>query len=271
MSSSFTQRIGLVVPSSNVTMEIEIPAMLRRAADGGRFSFHSSRMAMRQVSAQELREMDAQSLRCAAELADARVEVLAYACLVAVMVQGAGAHVRIEQRLRKVMSDCGSTAPVISSAGALVKTLQLLNAKRIALIAPYMPALTNAVISYLQSEGITTADSRCLSVPDNYEVGCIPAHRIEAALGELQIHAVDALVLSACVQMPSLSILETVQNRLDIPVITASACTSAAILHALGRDPTCVPGGAGLAWAGGHDRSDGPGVAACARNASSGS
>jgi len=248
--SSFTRRVGLVVPSSNVTMEIEIPAMLRRDADGARLSFHSSRMAMRQVSAQELHDMDAQSLRCASELADARVEVLAYACLVAVMVQGSGAHERIEKRLSKVMADCGSVAPVISSAGALVKTLQLLRAKRIALIAPYVPALTNAVIDYLQSEGITTADSRCLSVADNYDVGCIPAARIQKALQELKIHNVDALVLSACVQMPSLSILEQVQESLDIPVITASACTSAAILHSLGRDASCVPGGAGLAWAG---------------------
>jgi maleate isomerase len=248
-------------------MEIEIPAMLRRDADGGQFSFHSSRMAMRQVSAQELREMDAQSLRCAAELADARVEVLAYACLVAVMVQGAGAHDRIEKRLSKIMTDCGSTAPVISSAGALVKTLQLLNAKKIALIAPYMPALTDAVISYLHSEGITTADFRCLSVPDNYDVGCIPARRIEAALEELQLRDVDALVLSACVQMPSLSILETVQDRLEIPVITASSCTSAAILHALGRNPACVPGGAGRAWAGAHNRGIGPAAANPARDA----
>jgi len=39
-------RIGLVVPSSNTTMETEIPAVLRarEAVEAERFSFHSSRM-----------------------------------------------------------------------------------------------------------------------------------------------------------------------------------------------------------------------------------
>jgi maleate isomerase len=248
MPKSSTERIGLIVPSSNVTMEIEIPAMLGRSRQRDRFSFHASRMAMRQVSAEELREMDAQSLRCANELSDARVEVIAYACLVAVMVQGPGAHRRIESRLTRVLRDRGSSAPVISSAGALVETLSRLNAKRIGVVAPYMPPLTKAVVDYLESEGIVTVDSRSLSVPDNYDVGCIPGATVESALAEMDISGVDALVLSACVQMPSLGILEKVQGRVHVPVITAASCTSAAILSALRHDPSVIPGGAGIAW-----------------------
>jgi maleate cis-trans isomerase len=38
-------RVGLVVPSSNTTVETEIPALLARHASA-RFSFHSSRMRM---------------------------------------------------------------------------------------------------------------------------------------------------------------------------------------------------------------------------------
>lgn len=247
-SSPFTQRIGLIVPSSNVTMEIEIPAMLRASPAADNFSFHASRMAMRQVSAEELKEMDAQSLRCASELADARVEVLAYACLVAVMVQGPGAHRRIEQRLGDVVRDRGLVSPVISSAGALVETLKRLNARRVAVVAPYMPPLTQAVIEYLAAEDIQTSDSRSLSVPDNYDVGCIAPERIEAAVRELDTLDVDALILSACVQMPSLSLLAKVQADFPIPVLTAGSCTSAAILDALGHDAAVIPGGAGRAW-----------------------
>ena len=75
-------RIGLIVPSSNVTMETEIPAML--TAGDGEFTFHSSRMRMHKVSAEELAAMNAQGERCVQELADAQCDVLAYACLVAV-------------------------------------------------------------------------------------------------------------------------------------------------------------------------------------------
>ena len=47
MGSSY--RVGLVVPSSNVTMETEIPALLRayEAANPGlSFTFHGARMRM---------------------------------------------------------------------------------------------------------------------------------------------------------------------------------------------------------------------------------
>jgi len=88
-------RIGLVVPSSNVTVETEMPALLNRHAQA-RFSFHSSRMRMHQVSPEQLRAMNAQRERCILELGDAGVDALLYACLVALMVGGPGEHQRVE-------------------------------------------------------------------------------------------------------------------------------------------------------------------------------
>ena len=46
-------RIGQIVPSSNATMETEVPAMLaaRQQIRPEQFTFHSSRMRMRTVGA----------------------------------------------------------------------------------------------------------------------------------------------------------------------------------------------------------------------------
>src|SRR5882724_8963563 len=94
-------RVGQIVPSSNTTMETEIPAMLRlrEAVAGERFTFHSSRMRMKKVTREELVAMDRDSDRCALELSDARVDVLAYACLVAIMSMGSGYHRISQERL----------------------------------------------------------------------------------------------------------------------------------------------------------------------------
>src|SRR5919205_4080067 len=96
-----TYRIGQIVPSSNITMETEIPAMLRAREEvlPERFTFHSSRMRMKKVTKEELEAMDADSDRCALELSDARVDVLGYACLVAIMSMGHGYHRVSQQRL----------------------------------------------------------------------------------------------------------------------------------------------------------------------------
>ena len=66
-------RIGQIVPSSNTTMETEIPALLRARESvlPERFTFHSSRMRMQKVTQEELAAMDCDSDRCALELADA--------------------------------------------------------------------------------------------------------------------------------------------------------------------------------------------------------
>ena len=77
--TSHYRRVGLIVPSSNLTMETEIPALLkaREAILPERFTFHSSRMRMKSVVKEELEAMDADSVRCATELSDAAVEVQA--------------------------------------------------------------------------------------------------------------------------------------------------------------------------------------------------
>ena len=131
---SRTYRIGQIVPSSNVTMETEVPAMLRarEAILPERFTFHGSRMRMKKVTKEELVAMDADSDRCALELSDAAVDVLGYACLVAIMSMGRGYHRQSEARLYGRTVENGYPAPVVTSAGALIDGLTALGAKRIA-------------------------------------------------------------------------------------------------------------------------------------------
>ncbi|MEZ5913251.1 MAG: hypothetical protein R3D84_14405 [Paracoccaceae bacterium] len=45
---------------------------------------------------------------------------------------------------------------------------------------------------------------------------------------------IDALVLSACVQMPSLAAIQKVEDECGIPVLSASVATTHQMLKALG-------------------------------------
>lgn len=232
-------RVGLIVPSSNTTMETEIPAMLqeRMKMKPETFTFHSARMRMMHVNPEELKKMDVDSDRCALELSDARCDVLAYACLVAIMCQGAGYHNVSEERLSKVVEENAEKAPIVSSAGALIEGIEKIGAKRVAIITPYMKSLTNQVIEYLHASGIEVVDSISLEVADNLEVGRLdPKNLIEHA-EKLNIKNADAVVLSACVQMPSLPSIQEVENRLGIPVLSAATATVYKILTQLKLAP----------------------------------
>ena len=239
-------RIGQIVPSSNTTMETEIPAMLRarEAIREERFTFHSSRMRMQKVTMEQLEAMDADSLRCAAELADADVDVMGYACLVAIMSMGLGYHKESENRLASIAAETGFPAPVVTSAGALVDGLQDLGAKRISIVTPYMRPLTDLVVSYIEDQGVEVIDSIALEIPDNLEVGRRDPMLLLKDVEGLDIEGADAVVVSACVQMPSLPAIEPVQDKLGLPVTTAAACTTRKLLEALDLEPVAPGAGA---------------------------
>lgn len=240
-------RIGQIVPSSNTTMETEIPAMLaaRQLVRPERFTFHSSRMRMKTVKKEELAAMDAESDRCALELSDARVDVLGYACLVAIMSMGRGYHRKSEVRLKARTEENGGTAPVVTSAGALVNALKVIGAKRIALVAPYMKPLTELVVDYIEHEGFEVVEWRALEIPDNLEVGRHDPSRLPGIVATMNTKDVDAVVLSACVQMPSLPVVEKVEAMTGKPVITAAIATTYALLKELDLEAV-VPGGGTL-------------------------
>ena len=238
-------RIGQIVPSSNTTMETEIPAMLlaRQQIRPERFTFHSSRMRMKKVVKEELAAME--SDRCALELSDARVDVLGYACLVAIMAMGHGYHRQSQARLTAHTASNGGEAPVITSAGALVDALKVMGARKIAVVAPYMKPLTELVVSYIANEGYEVVDYRALEIPDNLEVGRHdPARLPEIVLG-MNYQDADVIVLSACVQMPSLPAIAKVEALTGKPVLTAAVATTYAMLKALELEPV-VPGAGAL-------------------------
>lgn len=204
MSPRQPYRVGLIVPSSNTTMETEIPALLTRRARVApeRFTFHSARMRMTTVSEDELRAMDDASVECAMHLSDARCDVLAYACLVAIMARGGGYHEVAEERLAKAAAEeCG----------------------------------------------VEVSDAVSLEVNDNVAVGRLDPQRLPGIARELTLQGVDAVVLSACVQMPSLEVIARAEQELGVPVLSAATATVRKILLALDLDPTIPGAGSALA------------------------
>ncbi|GAA1698667.1 maleate cis-trans isomerase family protein [Streptomyces yatensis] len=240
--------VGLIVPSSNLTMETELPRILRlreSAVPEDRFVFHSSRMRMRQVTPEQLRAMNAQTERAALELADARPDVVATACLVAIMAQGAGYHCTAEDEITTVLRAQGAQAPVVSSAGALLDGIKALGAKRVAIITPYMKPLTGLVANYIEDADIEVVDALSLEVPDNLAVARLDPADLLDHWRRLDLSRADALVLSACVQMPSLPSIQPAEDAIGLPVLSAATATAYRILAELGLPPQ-VPGAGSL-------------------------
>jgi maleate isomerase len=127
------------------------------------------------------------------------------------MSMGKGYHCQSERRLHEVTVREGAPAPVVTSAGALVHGLKTVGARKIAMIAPYMKPLTQMVAEYIEAEGIEVLDRIALEIPDNVEVGRRDPLALLEIYKDLKLDGVDALVLSSCVQMPSLAAIPIVE------------------------------------------------------------
>jgi maleate isomerase len=240
-------RVGLIVPSSNTTIETEVPQMLARVGEttGRQFTFHSSRAVLHTVDDEGLDRMVGQLDRCGSELVDAHVDAIVYACLVALMARGAGAHAEAEQRLAGIVAAAGADAAVVSSAGALVRGIKAAGLARVAILTPYLKPLTAKVAAYLEAEGIEVVDTLSLEVADNIKVGRLDPLRLPALAARMDLSRADGVVISACVQMPSLAAIPIAEQQLGLPVLSAATATVHELLTKLGL-PAEVPGAGSL-------------------------
>ncbi|MFT3691014.1 maleate cis-trans isomerase family protein [Paenirhodobacter sp.] len=228
-------------------METEIPALLRarEAIAPERFTFHSARMRMKHVTRNELSKMDADSDRCALELSDAKVDVMGYACLVAIMSMGLGYHRASQERLTQVVRGNDCAGAVVNSAGALIEGLNAMRAKKIAVVAPYMKPLAQMVFDYIANEVFEVVDARALEIQDNLAVAAHDPMNLPGIVSGMNTAGADVIVLSACVQMPSLPAVPMVEALTGKPVLTAAIATTWSMLKSLDL-PTRVPGGGAL-------------------------
>ena len=223
-------------------METEIPQMLQRraASENETFTFHSSRARLHTVSTEELAKMVDDGERCAVEVSDADVDVIAYACLVALMAQGPGFHSTAEKRLG-------------DAVGEWIPPPHRHERRCFGRRAPSTPSRANrrdravheadhsVVVDYIEHAGIEVVQSVSLEVAHNLSVGRIDPLSLLDRVDDLDLSGVDALVLSACVQCPSLPAIPLAEQRTNLPVISAATATTFRLLEALGLDPV-VPG-----------------------------
>ena len=80
---------------------------------------------MMQVVNEELGAMDAESLRCAAELADARVDVMCYTSRVEIKAIGPGYHRTSESKLAAAAAAEGGAAAVVTTPNCTLHQMLL--------------------------------------------------------------------------------------------------------------------------------------------------
>ena len=110
-----------------------------------------------------------------------------------------------------------------------------------------MKNLAKTVVNYISNEGFEVCDWHTLQIPNNLDVAAHdPKNLIDHAYN-LKLDDVDVIVVSACVQMPSLSIIPKLEQITRKPVISAAVCTVYSMLKSLNLEPIVPDAGTLLA------------------------
>ncbi|MGH3797000.1 MAG: maleate cis-trans isomerase family protein [Pseudonocardiaceae bacterium] len=161
--------------------------------------------------------------------------VVAYSCSSGSFVDGVAG----ERGLVQTMRAAGAPAAVTTS-GALTDALHLLGIKRLAIATPYIDSVTDRLISYLAECGVETTSSIGLGMISH--IWRVSYAQVVEIVRTVDRKDADAMFIS-CTNLPTYDIIESLEQALGKPVLTANQVTMWGALRAMG-----VQSGAGEQW-----------------------
>ncbi|MEM1520386.1 MAG: maleate cis-trans isomerase [Candidatus Korarchaeum sp.] len=218
-------RLGILIPSSNTTMEVEFREMLPKG-----FSVHAARMRLREVTVEGLEEMEREAEYEALKLRDAGVDVIGYGCTSGSLIKGPGHDEELERRIEEV-----SGRPAVATSGAVLRALRALNARRVAVATPYIDEINEREVYFLERNGFEVVDLKALRLRDNLEIGKVSAERLISLVEGLDRSRADGVFIS-CTNLPTIGAIDYLERRLGKPVFSSNTATLWAMLRRAGSD-----------------------------------
>jgi maleate isomerase len=206
-----TQRIGLIIPSSNRMVEGE---MMRHLPPG--FVAHVARLRMTGAHKVAIEGLVPRLMKAAAMLTDARCDVIAFHCTANSTSEGAAGEAKLVSALRQA-----GARLVTTTATAIRHALESLRARHIVLLTPYSAQVTDEEAEFLHMAGFQVLYARGFALDGSDAYCATPAQfwrdrAIEAARPDA-----DAYFLS-CANISAFPVIEDLEQKLGRPVVTSN-------------------------------------------------
>lgn len=218
------RRIGLLLPSSNTTMEPDFYGMAP-----GDVTIHSARMLLERVTLEELEAMSLEALRAGALLATAGVDVLIYGCTSGSLLKGVEWEERLVSRIEEETS-----IPCVSTAGAVVEGLMALGVDRLGVATPYTDDINDLERLFLEAHGFEVSTIQGLQLTDNHDIAAVSSEKIVELVEEVSVDCEGVFI--SCTNLPAVPLISRLESQLGRPVVTSNQASMWGALKALGRD-----------------------------------
>jgi maleate isomerase len=216
-------RIGHLYPSGGITGEFE----LQRMAPQG-VAFLTTRLRFPKADLEhDLRVADFVE-EAALLVADARVDIIAFNCTVGSLIHGIGYDRQIAARI------AGRTGiPATTTISAVLAALNALSARRITLVTPYLPEITDIEVRFLTNCGIEVLSAHADGRDDPYEQAAAPPYHWYRLTRSLRNERADAYFIS-CAGITVVEVIQHLEQDLGRPVLTSNQALLWHCLRTLG-------------------------------------
>lgn len=224
-------RIGLLVPSTNFTAEVEF----QRAVPEG-VSVHTARCLLKdsgQSSEERLSgiiEMSAGVSEAARRVCGVRPKVVAWACTAGSFLKGLGHD---QELIRSIEAATGARA--LTTSTAVVGALKALEVRRLAVATPYIQAIDDQEKRFLEASipGLEVVSMKGLGIVKAYDKGVLEPESAYDAARQVDHRDADAVFIS-CTAWRTFEVIPRLETELAKPVITSNQATLWACLKVLG-------------------------------------
>jgi maleate isomerase len=224
------KRIGLLVPSSNSTVQVEFYRALPEDV-----SLHVGRLPITQVDPQSIADMVDPLAAEAKKLASADVDVIVLGAAAPSFLKGMGYDREMSQRIAQATGK-----PATTASTALLQSLKALGAQCIALGTAYSTNVNAIAIDFLAANGIEVVKTECLGLVDNLEIGRLDvqtAYDLGLRIATPQAQAIAFL----CTNWQSMAIIDRLEHDTHLPVLSSTQFSVWAALKTIGYEG-CVEG-----------------------------
>ncbi len=207
-------RVGLLVPSSNTTMEVDFYNHLEEKA-----SVHIARMYLDTTTKEAEEIMVRESTPAAAEMIRTlHPHVTVFGCTSGGSLFGMDYDRKIAGDLTE-MTGAGRTVTVL---GAVTEQFHQIGVKRIAVFTPYIDELNQTIQSCLEEEGFEVLSIQGMGITVNFDIGVVSPEEILAFARErFKDPEADALFFS-CTNMRALDAVPILEKEFGKPIVTSN-------------------------------------------------
>lgn len=216
-------RIGLLVPSSNTTVEPEFYRALPASV-----TLHVARLFLTRITPEAILNMVQDIEAQSRNLASADVDVIVLGATAPSFLKGLGYDRDV---IKRIEAASGKRATTTSTA--LIEALQYLGVSRVVLGAAYDDKVNAIARKFLEASGVEVLTAHGLGMVDNLAVGRLDASSAYNLTREIDRHDAEAIVL-ACTNWKTMGAIDALERELGKPVVSTVQVSVWAALRMIG-------------------------------------